>query len=129
MIFPLHNTMSTIIEPEFPAGSPPRAPSDGPHIAALEKAHELFRAELASNEGYEDQGESDGVQLWRKPDPEDPYAASTVKGEAIVQNATPDQVSFERGGEVGLASGRKKMPNATWTLAGKEADHYCSIHM
>lgn len=85
--------MSAIVEPEFPAGSPPKAPSEGPHVAALEKAHEEFRAELASNEGYEDQGESDGVQLWRKPDPSDPYAASTVKGEAIVQNATPDQVS------------------------------------
>ena len=85
--------MSSIIEPEFPAGNPPNAPSDGPHVSALEKAYELFRTELASNDGYEDQGESDGVQLWRKPDPEDPYAASTVKGEAIVQNATPDQVS------------------------------------
>lgn len=85
--------MSTIVEPEFPAVAPP---SEGPHTAALEQAEKLFRAELASNDGYEDQGESDGVQLWRKPDPEDAYAAPTVKGEAIVQGATPDEVSRAR---------------------------------
>jgi hypothetical protein len=47
----------------------PDYPTDGPHAAALETAHGIFLDELASVEGWEDEGERDGVQLYKKPDP------------------------------------------------------------
>lgn len=53
-------------EPTLPADIPP---SDG-HIAELEAAYALFKEELASTEGWIDQGESNGVQTYSKPDPE-----------------------------------------------------------
>ncbi|KAM0793328.1 hypothetical protein ACM66B_000785 [Microbotryomycetes sp. NB124-2] len=80
--------MSEITEPELPAIVPP---GDGPHVAELEQAYNLFCEELKSEEGWEDQGESDGTQLYSKPDPNDAYAVPTVKGEAIIPDATPDE--------------------------------------
>lgn len=59
--------MSAITEPEWPAIVPP---GDGPHAEAIERAHALFCSELESTEGWEDQGESEGTQLYSKPDPE-----------------------------------------------------------
>ncbi|KAK4702602.1 hypothetical protein P7C70_g3618, partial [Phenoliferia sp. Uapishka_3] len=53
--------------PEYPAVS--NYPTDG-HPEAINKAHALFLEELSTNEGWEDQGERDGVQIYRKPDTE-----------------------------------------------------------
>ncbi|KAI5477044.1 Lipid-binding START containing protein [Pseudohyphozyma bogoriensis] len=58
-----------IPEPEYPAVAD--YPAEGPYSADADKAYKAFRDELASVEGWEDQGEREGVQLWRKPhDPE-----------------------------------------------------------
>ncbi|KAK4050508.1 hypothetical protein OIO90_005091 [Microbotryomycetes sp. JL221] len=80
--------MSTIVEPELPAIVPP---GDGPHTQELEQAYNLFCKELESSEDWQDYGEQEGTQLYWKPDPEDAYAVPTVKGEAVVPNATPDE--------------------------------------
>jgi hypothetical protein len=108
----------SIEEPTLPAIIPP---SDGPHTVELEAAYALFKEELASTEGWIDQGETNGVQIYSKPDPEvslplrnlyevridpsrlvpapcarqqDSYGIPTVKGEAILAgDVTSDAVS------------------------------------
>lgn len=106
-------TAMAIEEPALPAIIPP---SDGPHTAELETAYALFREELASTEGWIDQGETNGVQIYSKPDPEvsapiliasctreltphalqDAYGVPTVKGEALITgDVTSDQVSVD----------------------------------
>lgn len=62
--------------PEFPAVS--AYPTEG-HADEVSAAKALFEAELASDEGWEDMGEREGVQLFRKLDPEDAYAVPLVK--------------------------------------------------
>lgn len=61
-------TMTPVAHPDHPAVSD--YPTEGPHAALVETAKALFLAELASNEGWEDHGEREGVQLYKKPDPE-----------------------------------------------------------
>ena len=60
--------MTPVAHPDHPAVSD--YPTEGPHAALVETAKALFLAELASNEGWEDHGEREGVQLYKKPDPE-----------------------------------------------------------
>ena len=82
-----------IEEPALPALIPS---GHGPYTAELDTAFKLFKDELASAEGWEDQGEQNGVQLYSKPDPEDAYAVPTVKGESIVPDVTSDEVGLTR---------------------------------
>lgn len=56
----------SIVEPAQPAVASYPVEGAAAEIAA---ARALFDAELASGEGYEDQGEREGVQLYRKNDP------------------------------------------------------------
>ncbi|BGP44728.1 hypothetical protein JCM10450v2_000542 [Rhodotorula kratochvilovae] len=66
-------------------------PTQSSHAGELDAAHKLFLEELASPEAdWEDQGERDGVQLWSKKDPEDPYAVPTVKGETVVEGVSAE---------------------------------------
>lgn len=55
-----------IEEPPLPAIIPP---GEG-HVEELEAARALLEKELATNEGWDDQGEVNGVQLYSKADPE-----------------------------------------------------------
>lgn len=57
-----------IEEPTLPAIIPPSDILS--HAAELEAAYALFKEELASTEGWIDQGETNGVQIYSKPDPE-----------------------------------------------------------
>jgi hypothetical protein len=55
-------------------------PNTTAHSQELEEAKELFEKELASPESeWEDQGEREGVKLWKKVDPDVrlPLATST----------------------------------------------------
>ncbi|GAA5995064.1 START domain-containing protein [Rhodotorula paludigena] len=80
-------------------------PTQGSHAHELEAARALFDQELASPDAeWDDAGERDGVQLWTKTDPDDPYAVPTVKGEAIVKDATSEAFL---GGVVQLPGMRK----------------------
>ncbi|GAA5821901.1 hypothetical protein JCM10212_002452 [Sporobolomyces blumeae] len=93
----------SIERPALPAV--PSYPDDSAHAAELEAARELMERELASpNDEWEDQGEREGVQLWKKVDPENPYAVPTVKGETVVENATTDSLL---GGTILLPGMRK----------------------
>ncbi|GAA5922688.1 START domain-containing protein [Sporobolomyces koalae] len=66
-------------------------PTEDAHAEELQRAKELFEKELASpQEEWEDQGEREGVQLWKKVDPENPYAVPTVKGETVVEGISSD---------------------------------------
>ncbi|KAL8283747.1 hypothetical protein RQP46_005542 [Phenoliferia psychrophenolica] len=77
----------SIAHPEFPAVAD--YPTEG-QADVVNKALALFQEELASSEGWEDQGEREGVQLYKKPDAENPYGVPTVKGECLVENCTSD---------------------------------------
>ena len=57
----------SIAHPEYPAVA--NYPTEGQEDV-LAKALALFQEELASSEGWEDQGEREGVQLYKKPDAE-----------------------------------------------------------
>lgn len=59
----------TVAEPAHPAVAD--YPTDGPYAQQVEAAFKLFKEELEGHEGWEDQGEREGVQLFRKPDPDD----------------------------------------------------------
>ncbi|GAA5870478.1 hypothetical protein JCM16303_002019 [Sporobolomyces ruberrimus] len=79
----------SVERPTRPAASD--YPNTFAHSKKLEEAKELFEKELASPESeWEDQGEREGVRLWKKVDPENPYAVPTVKGETIVEGVTSD---------------------------------------
>ncbi|GAA5907982.1 START domain-containing protein [Sporobolomyces salmoneus] len=66
-------------------------PNTNAHATELEEAKALFEKELSSPEDeWEDQGEREGVKLWKKVDPDNPYAVPTVKGETLVENVTSD---------------------------------------
>jgi hypothetical protein len=66
----------------------------GPFSNEIALAKSLFEAELASEEGWEDQGIREDVQLMYKRDPLDAYAVPTVKGECIVEGVTPAEVGY-----------------------------------
>lgn len=66
----------SVAQPDYPAVSD--YPTAGPHAALLDAGHALFLAELASNEGWEDAGEREEVQLYRKADPTVSTDASEV---------------------------------------------------
>ncbi|GAA6018253.1 hypothetical protein JCM11491_005123 [Sporobolomyces phaffii] len=75
----------SVERPSLPAVSD--YPNNSAHSHELEEAKQLFEQELASPESeWEDQGERDGVKLWKK----NPYAVPTVKGEAVVEGVTSD---------------------------------------
>lgn len=59
--------MSAVVHPDHPAI--PNYPHQE-HEEELETALKLIKLELETNEGWEDYGEREGVQLYRKPDPE-----------------------------------------------------------
>ncbi|GAA6047150.1 hypothetical protein JCM3770_006924 [Rhodotorula araucariae] len=81
--------MAAVIHPALPAVFD--YPTQSSHAGELETAHSLFLKELASPEAdWEDQGERDGVHLWSKKDPEDPYAVPTVKGETVVEGVSAE---------------------------------------
>ncbi|GAA5965486.1 hypothetical protein JCM3765_003301 [Sporobolomyces pararoseus] len=66
-------------------------PNTSAHAQELETAKQLFEKELGSPESeWEDQGEREGVKLWKKIDPENPYAVPTVKGETVVEGVSSD---------------------------------------
>ncbi|GAA5969661.1 hypothetical protein JCM21900_000799 [Sporobolomyces salmonicolor] len=94
----------SVHHPALPAV--PDYPTDAPHAQELEAARQLFERELASpEEEWEDQGEREGVHLWRKADPNVClHAVPTVKGETVVQGVTSDAFL---GGVVQLPGMRK----------------------
>lgn len=55
-----------LVHPEHPAV--PNYPSQD-HVKELDSALARIELELSTNEGWEDQGEREGVQLYKKPDP------------------------------------------------------------
>ncbi|GAA5838101.1 hypothetical protein JCM3766R1_004200 [Sporobolomyces carnicolor] len=66
-------------------------PDTAAHADELVEAKALFEQEIASPESeWEDQGEREGVKLWKKVDPDNPYAVPTVKGETVVEGVTSD---------------------------------------
>ncbi|EPQ31882.1 uncharacterized protein PFL1_00081 [Pseudozyma flocculosa PF-1] len=62
------------------------------HRETLDKALKQFQTENDPASNWEDAGEKEGVKLYRKTNPENAYDVPTVKGETIVENATPFQV-------------------------------------
>ncbi|KAH8930138.1 Bet v1-like protein [Atractiella rhizophila] len=68
----------------------PDYPMLGKHIDALQAAKKLVLEEIDSKEGWEDQGERDGVHYYRKDDPTDAYAVPFVKGVCEVPDCTTD---------------------------------------
>lgn len=57
-------------------------PTEDAHAEELQRAKELFEKELASpQEEWEDQGEREGVQLWKKVDPEVHHSASIARSQ------------------------------------------------
>lgn len=63
-----HQQKMTVDRPTLPAV--PEYPTTEPHKQELDAAQALFEKELSSLEGWDDQGERDGVQLHTKPDPD-----------------------------------------------------------
>ena len=67
----------SIAHPDLPAVA--EYPTEG-QPETLAKAHALFVEELASTEGWEDQGEREGVQLYKKPDTEVSLSLLILRG-------------------------------------------------
>ncbi|GAA5908739.1 hypothetical protein JCM8208_006774 [Rhodotorula glutinis] len=79
--------MTTVHHPTLPAVSD--YPTKSSHANELDEARRLFLDELAIPEAdWEEQGEREGVQLWSKADPNDPYAVPTVKGVTTVEGVS-----------------------------------------
>lgn len=61
---------------------------------ALAKAQTFLDQETdpANEDSWQSDGEREGVELHRKPDPENPGDVPLVKGKVLIENATPEQV-------------------------------------
>lgn len=62
------------------------------YTAAIEKAHALFKEQLADTSGWEELPDKEDVKLARKATSDDPYDIPLVKGTSIVEATTPQQV-------------------------------------
>ncbi|CAD6583108.1 MAG: p24 complex component [Cyphobasidiales sp. Tagirdzhanova-0007] len=98
--------------------------TSNPYSAEVQRAKEIFFAEVDNQEGWEDQGEKDDVKLEKKAGQASGSGMPMVRGTCIIENATTDAIA-----PIIQTPGQASSPNIERLSAWSDCAFFCQLRI